>query len=115
MEYLDTEQLIFGFLFGFAVFTCIFFIFPIVVALPIAILYSVIIAMFGFLCGAATGLRIFIQLTIFVHRPYDPTMSRSHYRIRKFLVRKIEKIIVLLLLASSVLSILIDLNFTLFL
>ncbi|MGD2249116.1 MAG: hypothetical protein PVF58_11985 [Candidatus Methanofastidiosia archaeon] len=109
---MDTEDLMLVLLFfSLLVFTFICLLFPIVLAMLLSVGYFIIIAMFGFLCGLASGTRIFAQLTIFVYRPYDPAMSPLHHRIRKFFVRKIEKIIVLLLITSSVFSILIEFSY----
>jgi hypothetical protein len=109
---MDTEDFIFVLLFvGLFVLALISLIFPIVLAMIISAGYLILIAMIGFLCGFISGTRIFLRLTIFVYRPYDLTMNPLYYRIREFLAKKIEKIIVILLIASSVFCILIELSY----
>ncbi len=108
---MDTEDLKFALFFlSILVFSIICLLFPIVLAFFLSAIYFIVIAMFGFLCGFASGARIYLRLTIFVCRPYDFGMNPLAFRIREFLAEKIEKIFVILLIASSFFSILIELS-----
>jgi hypothetical protein len=109
---MDTEDIILALLLvGLLILSFICLLFPVVLALILSLGYFILAAMIGLLCGLISETQVFLKLTVFVYRPYDPTMNPSYYRIRKFLARKIEKVIVFLLIASSIFCILIELSY----
>lgn len=113
---MNTEDIILALVFvGLLILTFIGLLFPAVIATLLALISSlgcfIFAAVTGSVCGLISGTQVLLKLTIFVYRPYDLTMNPLYYRIREFLAGKIEKVIVFLLITSSIFCILVELSY----